>query len=785
MMAPDQIEAINIHGATLTRVSRRGFLGTGGALIVAMGLAPDLARAAAGSTPVTGSLDASQPASWIEIHADGTFLIRTGKCDFGQSSIFTAYRQIVAEELSVPVEAITTVVSGDTDRTPDGGGTFGLLRQAGTNMRKAAAYTREAVLERAATRFGVPRAQVSVADGVISGGGKSAHYGEIVAGQELRLTIPVTGAVTSFMGLQVTGNPPLKKPADYTVIGQPVMNPIIRPKVAGETVWAGDVKLPGMLHARVIHPATLGSTLVAPGKLDAGQFPGARLVRIGNLLAVVAPDEWQAVQAAQAVAGTTKWSDWKGLPGSDRLADHLQHKVDWSAVPTTKSAASKGDVAAAISAKTHSASYFMPYFKHAPISPTVALADVRADGSVTVHTHTQNAQFLRMAIAKMLGKGEDAVVIRTYAGAGHFGRSNGGNAGSEDEAVLLSRELGAPVRVQWMRADDMQWSTQSSTASAEITIGLDAEGHIASYQAVHSGPPMQDDRPIGALLAGLPTIDAPSADAAFPIYTTKMSIADKWVYGTVANVSEVGRGTLQIGQVESPIHVGLRDHSMRTPIQFQQNFPREVAMSEAAMLAGKDALQFRLDHSDDPRVNAVLERLRAEDGWESRPSPAQHASTQGKAAVHGRGVSLMLRDNGYWACAAHIAVVPASGEVKVERMTLVADPGIVVNPLQLRRQMQAGCLMGVSQALHEEVGFDEGAITSVDWNSYPILTMADMPELKIVIAPWKGAEVYGQGSESANALAAPAIAGAFLDATGRPARRLPLRPDAVKAMLAG
>jgi CO/xanthine dehydrogenase Mo-binding subunit len=295
---------------------------------------------------------------------------------------------------------------------------------------------------------------------------------------------------------------------------------------------------------------------------------------------------------------------------------------------------------------------------------------------------------------------------------------------------------------------------------------------------------MQDDRPVGALLAGLPTMAAPSPDNPSPLHTTTMSIADQWVYGLVPTVSETGRGTFQIGQRESPLHIGLRDHSMRTPIQFQQNFPREVAMSEAAALAGKDALQFRIDHTDDPRVKAVLERLRTESTWDTRPSPNSAARHSGSKVVHGRGVSFMLRDHGYWACAAHIAVTPATGEVHVEKMTLVIDPGIVVNPLQLQRQAQAGLLMGLSAALHEEVSFDGGSITSVDWQSYPILTMPDVPELKIVLAPLQGATVYGQGSESANALAAPAIAGAFLDATGRPARRIPLRPHYVKVMLA-
>lgn len=767
---------MTIHGAKLTGVSRRGFIGASGALVAALALPAGQARAAVGSP------DAANFANWIEIRADGTVQLRTGKCDFGQSSIYTAYRQIVAEELCVPLAAMTTVVSGDTDRTPDGGGTFGLLRY-GQNMRKVAAMMREASLELASRKLAVPRAQLAVKDGVIAGGGKSVTYADLVRGEDLKLTVEVMGDLTSPLGYFVKGEPPMKPVADYTIIGKPVMNPSIRPKVAGETVWVGDVKLPGMLHARTIHPATLGSTLVKPGKLDTAQFPGARLVQIANLLAVVSPDEWEAVQAAQAVAAETQWTEWKGLPGHEKLADHLNNKVDWTALPVKDGEKNKGDPAIVKGAKVHKGSYFMPYFKHAPISPMVTLADYRPDGSVTIHTLSQNAQHLRRMTAKMLGTTEDKVVVRTYPGSGHYGRSNGGSAGSEDEAVLLSRELGRPVRVQWMRADDMQWSSQSSAATADISIALDKDDHIAGYQADHRGLPMQDDRLVGAILAGLPVIDAPSAETKDGFQNAISGMSDDWVY-TVGAVRERALATLQIGQKESPIAVGLRDHSMRTPVQFQQNFPREMAISEAAMLAGKDPIQFRLDHIGEPRFKPILERLRAESGRTSRPSPAPGASATGKAALKGQGASIMLRDQGYWACAAHVSVVPETGEVKVERVTIVADVGIVINPLQLRRQIQAGCLMGVGQALHEEVAFDESAVTSADWSGYPILTMAEMPELRVIIAENGGKGEYGQGSESANALAAPAIAAAVMDATGKAVRRLPLRPEYVKAALA-
>ena len=777
------VDTLSIHGA---RLSRRDLLQASGALIVSFSLVPAATPAADPSSPArsTGSLDATKLGSWIEIRDDNSILLRTGKCDFGQSSIYTAYRQIVAEELGVPVEHITTVVTGDTDTTPDGGGTFGLLRGA-QSLCKAAAYSREAMLELAARKFGVARESLSIREGVISGGGQSATFGKLVADADLRLTIPVRGDLTSFFGLQVIGDPPLKPSSAYTIVGQSIKNPILRPKVSGETVWVGDVKLPGMLHGRVVHPATLGSTLVSAGKLNRSRFPSAKVVVIGNLVGVVAEDEWEAVRAAQAVAAGTKWSDWKGLPTHGKLPEHLSRKVNWDELPATKSPASKGDAAAGSKAsKRHEASYFFPYMKHAPISPTVSLADVKADGSVVLHTHSQNPQFLRSGIATMLGKPLSDVVVRTYPGSGHYGRSNGGNAGSEDEAVLLSRAVGRPVRVQWMRADDMQWSTSSSTMLSTIRIGLSADGNIETYEAEHRGPPMQDDRLIGAVLAGLPDIGAPTPGNGNGLQRLSLGVSDRWVYDVIAHVAEQGRPTYQIGQRESVLAIGLRDHSMRTPIQFQQNFPREVAFSEAAALAGKDALQFRIDHLKDERFKAILVRLRSESGWQTRSSPSPQARARGADAVRGQGVSIMHRDQGYWACAAQVAVTPETGVVKVERITIVMDLGIVVNPLQLKRQVEAGCLFGVGQALHEEVTFDEGAITSTHWGSYPILTMGEMPELKVVIVDRPEVGHYGQGSESANALAAPAIAAAFFDATGRPARRIPLKPEYVRAMLA-
>ncbi len=773
----------NVVGPTL---SRRQFLKAGGIMVVGFSVVgPALLKGDTTKPAVLkNSLDPTLGSSWIEIHPDSTILIRTGKNDFGQGSTFTAYRQIVAEELSAPFEAITTVIQGSTDQTPDGSGAFDFLGGGTPNIRKAAAYTYQALLDLASERLGVAKDKLSVKNGIVSGGGKSISYGDLVKNQQLKLTIPVKGDLTSIMGLTIEGNPPMKPVSEYTVIGKSFKNSVISSKVAAKETWATDVRLPGMLHARVVHPKSLGSTLVSAGALDKTKFPNSQVIVKGNLVGVVAPTEWEAIQAADQVAGETKWTDWKGLPGNAKLYQHLREEADWKTAPVSKSEAAKGNVDSALASahKKLSATYQLSYMKHAPIGPTMALADVKPDGTVHIHTHNQNPQELRGEIALMLGTSPDHVIVHAYPGPGHYGRSNGGNAGAEDEAVLLSQALGKPVRVQWMRADDMQWSTNSPAAFSDVQIAIDDKGKIAAYQIDHYMPPMQDDRPIGAVLAGLPTMPAPNVHSDF-ITSTINNISDPWVYAPVPNVAEHGHGTFQVGQKTSPLAVGLRDHSMRTPVQFQQNYPRELAISEAAALAGTDALQFRLDHASEERAIGVLKAARDASGWDTRPSPRPNAASTGTTPVRGRGVSLMFRNGTYWACVCHIAVTPSTGAIAVEKATIAVDPGIVVNPTQLKRNIEGGAMMGISHALFEEVMFDESGITTDDWIAYPIPTMSDAPEIKVVLINNPKVGAYGGGSEAPNALAAPAIAAALHDATGKVIRRLPMKAAYVQAIL--
>jgi nicotinate dehydrogenase subunit B len=783
-MATVNEKSISVFGATL---SRREFVKAGGALLVGFsfvgaGAWKNPARAAVPAN----TLDPALPESWIEIHPDNTILIRTGKSDFGQSTTFTAYRQIVAEELNAPFEAIKTVVMGDTDRTPDGSGAFDFLGEGMPNIRKAAAYTYQALLDLGSERLKVPKSEISAKNGVVSGGGKSVSYGELVKGQQLKLKIPVSGSLTSIFGLTVEGNPPMKPVSEYTIIGKSYRNTVTASKVGARENWATNVRIPGMLHARMAHPKTLGSKLISAGEVDKTRFPNAQVIVKGNLVGVVAPTEWEAISAARQVASATKWTEWKGLPGHANLFQYMRGSADWKTTPVSKGNKTAGDVAPALAgaAKKLSATYEFSFLKHAPMGPTMAVADARADGSVHIYTHNQNPQALRGEIAQMLGTTIDHVTVHTFAGAGHYGRSNGGNAGAEDEAVILSKAAGKPVRVQWMRDEDFQWSTQSAASFSDVEIGLDANGKMVAYQIDHYMPAMQDDRPVGALLAGLPTMPAPDVTATpGSVNSTVNALFDPWVYDTVPNLEERGHGTFQVGQKESPLAIGLRDHSLRTPGQFQQNFPRELAISEVAALAGADAIQFRIDHAKEARMIGVLKAVREASGWETRPSPRVNPMSTGSAPTRGRGVSAMFRSGTYWACVCEIAVTPNTGVIKVEKYTIAVDPGIVINPMQLKRQVEGGAVMGISLAMLEEATFDEGGITNRDWVTYPIAKMSDIPEIKVVLLHRPEVGSYGGGSEAANALAAPAIAAALFDATGKIARRLPLKPGYVQALL--
>lgn len=744
----------------------------------------DFAKAAAGSLAVSlcgraQAADLSRLEAWLEIRADNTILARTGRGETG-TGMSAFYAQVVAEELNVRPEMVTLIM-GDTDRTPDGGYSSGFLTGA-ANMRKVAAYAYQKLLELAAEHLHTPAARLTAIDGVISG----VTYGELLRGRQLSLTIPVKGEPLQFArpgqsavtgldwagmdGLTVTGNPPVKPISQYRVVGRSFPMPGIPAKVTGQTIWACDVELPGMLHARMIRPATLGSTVLSIGVLDKSEFPTAQVVRKANLIAVVSPNEWEAVRAARAVAASTEWSQWSGLPGSEQLTQTLRAH-NWG--PPSAAKGDSGEVQKALNAAAHkiSASYHQPFIKHAPMGPFVALADVRSDGTATVWSQIGHLQASRARLARLLGAPPENVTVRWLDHAGQFGRKTFGGDGAEADAAILSQMLGRPVRVQWSMEEDFGWSSFSPGWCADVKGGVDAAGRLTAIQCDFYSPHMFDARPLGASLAGLPcgTVQPGGfLDAQWPYDKVEHRRQQVFAMDNIAWDSPWG---------------GLRGNIMRTPGQRQQNFLLESLVNEAAATAGADPIQFRLDHTTDRRLIRVIQALANVANWEFRASPAKHARRTGNNPITGHGVSVIVRSNAFWAGLAEIAVTPATGLIRVTKFIVAVECGKIINPRQLDRCIKGGIVMGIGEALKEEVTFDKAKVTSTDWSRYRILTMQETPEIQIV-AISRDDQGFGTGGEAPNALPPPAIAAALFDATGVAPRRIPLTPEYVRSLLA-
>jgi len=773
--------ARNSDGSIPTALTRRGFVQVGGALFVSLALPAGFSACKRnGSTPASGNqLDPSLLASWLEIRSDNTILARTGRAETG-TGMSSYYAQAIAEELNVRPETISLIL-GDTDRTPDGGYSAGFIFGM-ANVRKVAAYTYQALLGLAATQFGVPVSGLSVVDGIVSGGGKSLSYGQLVQGQHLDLKIPITGklakvdpsedaGIAGLDGFSVTGDPPMKPMSQFKVMGTSYPVPGIPAKVAGKTEWSCDVSVPGMLHARMVRPATLGSTLISVGVLDKKQFPTAEIAGKGNLLAVLSPNEWEAIGAAQAVAAGTKWTQWSGLPGSKNLTKTLrEHK--WGAPSESRGNAAEVAAALAGAPKKISVSYEQPYVRHAPIGPFVAVADVRSDGNVMVWTHSSQSQGLRAQIANTLSVPMEKVVVRWLEHSGQYGRTTLGGDGAEGDAVILSKLTGKPVRVQWTMEEDLTWSSVSPGWVADLEAGLDAKGRLVALHTAEYAPHQQDCRLLGALLAGM------------PCSTSKPStwVSSEWPYDKIPNVLRESHGMPNLAAESAG--GGLRGNIMRTPGQRQQIFALEGLINEAAGAAKADPIQFRIEHTSEQRLIDILNATAKAAGWEARRSPHSGARRTGASPLTGRGVCVVFRNNAYWVGIAEVAITPATGTVRATKFTIGADCGKIINPRQLDRCMKSGVVMGLSEALKEEVTFDKSQVTSTTWNSYKILTMAETPEIKVVQIS-RDDKGFGGGSEAANAVVPQAVAAAIFDATGARPRRMPMNPEYLTALLKG
>jgi CO/xanthine dehydrogenase Mo-binding subunit len=744
-------------------ISRRGLLKAGGALVVMSAAVPaalrtSVAEAAAAGMPFP-TPDLTDLSTWLTVHANGNVTWRTGHVELGQGNR-TALAQMVAEELDVAFDTVTLVM-GDTNVTPDQGATDGstTIRKAGTQARLIAAEARATLVSLASKRLGVPVDKLTVENGVVRSGSKKVSYGELVHGKALTAVTPI---VIDGQGTHVGATP--KPYTEYKLVGQSVPRVDVVDKVRQKTKFVHDVTVPNMLHARVVHPKGVGSTVVSVGRLPSGS--NAQVVRLGNLVAVVAEQEWDAVKGADNLPVT--WSDWNGLPKTE----------DWPAALRATPAkilthANQGDFdsAFASAANTLQATYQTPFENHGMIGPSCAVADVRSDGSVTVWSATQYPQGLRNSIAQMLDISPEQVEVLWFDGAGCYGRLGSCFDDAASEAVFLSRKLGKPVRVQWSREDEHIWEPHSPGTLHDMSAGFDQSGKVTAWKHEAFMPPTSDNTLLGPVLVG-----GQSPNARTPVGS--WTGPDLYQF---PNLLELAHQLPELGADTSPYPFGLRTAFLRSPGQYQITFAQEAFVDEIAAKAGQDPLQFRLQYLTDPRAIAVLQAAAKAGKWESRPSPKKGASTS-NGTVTGQGIAFVLRDGTYAAGVVKLEVTPATGKVLLTEVTVAQDQGQIINPRAIEHQISSCVIQTASRALHEEVKFDTSNVTTADWKSYPLLRMDETPTINTVLVPNPQIAPTGVGEPAVNVMPS-AISSAIFDATGVRLRTMPFTAEVVKTAM--
>ena len=727
-------------------LSRREFLQTSAALLVGFSMSAPVVgqRVPQAETALGKTVDASEVDGFIGINRDGSITVYSGKVDLGQG-LRIAIPQMAAEELGVGVERIL-LVEGDTALTPDQGATGGStgIMRGGVQIRQAAATARQALVELAAKRSGKSADAFDIIDGEVreTAGGASYRFSDLVAEQRLALK----------------SNPKakLRDPSSYKVVGKPLPRPDIPNKVSGRHRFLHDFKLDGMLHARVIRAPANGANLVEVDEASINTIPGAKIVRVKNLLAVVANDEWDAVCAARLVKA--KWSEATPLIGSDGVRDWLRNGPFESEETLVK----KGDARQALaSAKKVSAEFFWPVQAHASLGPSCAVADVR-DGKATVWSASQATHRFHETIAKALALPKEAVRIVYLDGSGCYGMNGHDDAAAD--AALISKAVGKPVRVQWSRQDEHGFDPKAPPQLLALEGSVSSDGKIDAWRT---------DMWIPKATASLPHMPLLALDAAGIPQTPGI---------TTGLISQNGDPPYAVANQEVVVHwlknAPLRPSNFRAPGKVANCFAVESFTDMLAAAAQRDPIEFRLQALSDPRAVEVIRRAAALIGWQSRPSPSGSRGTgRGFAYIHYK------HNESYVAVAMEADVDRRSGAIRVRRVACAHDCGLVINPAALRTQIEGNILQTLSRTLFEETMFDRKQVTSVDWASYRILTFPDAPQVLVDIIDRPKEPPLGAGEASATPVPA-ALANAVFDATGVRLTTVPYTRERVRAALA-
>jgi nicotinate dehydrogenase subunit B len=745
-------------------LTRRTLLHGAGALIVSFTLSPVLAQEGGppgagpklpGSLSRTPYLDA-----WIRIDADGTATAFTGKAELGQG-IKTALLQIAAEELAMPIDRVK-IITADTLLTANEGYTAGShsTQDSGTALRNAAAQVREILIGEAGRRWSLPPEKLEAVKGeVVAPSGARLAYGELVSPTLLHLAAQPASK--------------LKAPSSFTAMGKSFPRVDIPAKVTGGATYVQDIRLPGMLHARVVRPPSYGAQLVSLDPTPVEHLPGVvKIVRDGNFLAVIAEREYQSIKAMRALSTVAKWQEKPALPKQSNLAATLlalpaEDFTIFEKPPGSPTLASLSDSSSAASPTSLTATYARPYVAHASVGPSCAIAQLQG-GTLTVWTHTQGVYPDRQAIAEMLHLPPEKVHCIHVQGSGCYGH-NGADDAAADAALIAIHLPGRPIRVQWMRDQEFGWEPFGPAMITKARASLDASGRIADWDyGVWSNTHSMRPGPAGSLLA------AQHMSAAFPPPPPKP-----------LPQPEGGGDRNAIPLYDLPrakvVHhfipdMPLRISALRSLGGYMNVFSIESFMDELAQAAHADPVAFRLRHLDDPRARDVINATATHFNWATRPKGG-HGTGCGFAFARYKNLAA------YCAIAIQLKVDHESGRIQVERIMAAVDTGQAVNPDGIRNQIEGGILQSMSWTLYESVSFDDTRIRSVDWATYPIMRFDAVPgTLDVHVIDRSGHPFLGCG-EASQGPACAALANAIADATGKRLRELPLTPSRIKTAI--
>lgn len=705
--------------------------------------------------PKEGALDL-----FLMLDDAGRVLAFNGHVDLG-TGIRTALAQIAAEELDVPLDRVTMVL-GHTGGTPNQGATIASdsIQVSAVPLRRAAAQARHHLVALAAQALGVPADDLTVTDGVVhprAGGNAGLSYADLLSGRRDRLVLADSVA--------------LKPVSEHRIVGQRVPRVDIPAKATGQFVYVHDVRVPGMLHGRVVRPPYagvdagdfIGTSLIRVDEASVAHIPGVvAVVTMGDFVGVVAEREEQAAEAARRLV--VAWKEPPALPDLKDVANALRANP---ARPRLLAAHGDVDAAREAAAQVLDRTYVWPYQMHASIGPSCAVADVRGDGA-TVWSGTQNPYPLRADISLLLGLPEEAIEIIRHEAAGCYGRNCADDVAAD--AALLSRAVGRPVRVQLTREQEHAWEPKGAAQLMEIRGGLNADGTPAAYD-FSTRYPSNAATTLALLLTGR----VPANNPVFEM-------------GDRTAVPPYAYDNLRVTAHDmAPI---VRAAWLRGVSALPNSFAHESYIDELAAAAGVDPVEYRLRHLHDPRAVDLVKEVADRAGWAHRTAPRREVVAGDVVRGQGFAYALYVHSKfpGYGAAwsawVAEVEVNTATGDVAVKKVTVGQDSGLMINPAGIEHQIHGNVIQSTSRALKEEVSFSQTEVASREWGAYPILTFPEVPVINVVLMPRPDEPPLGSG-ESASVPSAAAIANAIFDATGVRLREPPFTPDKVRAALAG